>query len=190
MDLQATPRAGVTTGTFIKTAHPQVVEVLGSTGLAFAVIDAEHAPFDRNTLDLLMLAARAAGLPLLVRIPDKAGPSILQVLDLGAAGLVVPHVNNAAEARAIVARARQDRCDVRARLGRARAVRSRRRHLFRGGLRSIADASGGDCDASQKIGLTGIRPAPYFQIGTRAFLVEHYIIRDKNTSLARLSCFC
>jgi len=106
MDLQTILRAGVTTGTFIKTAHPQVVEVLGTSGLAFAVIDAEHAPFDRNTLDLLMLAGRAAGLPLLVRIPDKAGPTILQVLDLGAAGLVVPHVNNAAEALAIVARAR------------------------------------------------------------------------------------
>lgn len=106
MDLQTTLRAGITTGTFIKTAHPQVVEVLGSTGLAFAVIDAEHAPFDRNTLDLLMLAGRAANLPLLVRIPDKAGPTILQVLDLGAAGLVVPHVNNAEEAQAIVARAR------------------------------------------------------------------------------------
>ena len=106
MDLQATLRAGVTTGTFIKTAHPQVVEVLGTTGLAFGVIDAEHAPYDRNTLDLLMLAGRAASLPLLVRIPDKAGPTILQVLDLGAAGLVVPHVNNAEEARAIVARAR------------------------------------------------------------------------------------
>jgi 2-keto-3-deoxy-L-rhamnonate aldolase RhmA len=106
MDLQTTLRAGVSTGTFIKTAHPQVVEVLGGTGLAFGVVDAEHAPFDRNMLDLLMLAGRAANLPLLVRIPDKAGPTILQVLDLGAAGLVVPHVNNAEEARSVVARAR------------------------------------------------------------------------------------
>ena len=106
MDLHNTLRAGVTTGTFIKTPHPQVVEVLGATGLAFGVIDAEHAPFDRNLLDLLMLAGRAANLPLLVRVPDKAGPTILQVLDLGAAGLVVPHVNNAEEARNIVARAR------------------------------------------------------------------------------------
>ena len=106
MDLHTLLCAGVTTGTFIKTAHPQVVEVLGTTGLTFGVVDAEHAPFDRNTLDLLMLAGRAANLPLLVRIPDKAGPTILQVLDLGAAGLVVPHVNNADEARAIVARAR------------------------------------------------------------------------------------
>ncbi|MBL8385014.1 MAG: aldolase [Burkholderiales bacterium] len=106
MDLHATLRAGVTTGTFVKTAHPQVVEVLGTAGLPFAVIDAEHAPFDRNTLDLMLLAGRAAALPLLVRIPDKAAPTILQVLDLGAAGLVVPHVNSADEARAVVSRAR------------------------------------------------------------------------------------
>ena len=59
MNLKTSLAAGMTTGTFIKTAHPQVVEVLGTSGLDFGIIDAEHAPFDRNTLDLLILAGRA-----------------------------------------------------------------------------------------------------------------------------------
>jgi len=97
---------GMRIGTFIKTASPQVVEILGTTTLDYAVVDAEHAPFDRNMLDLMLLAGRAAGIPLLVRIPDTAPATILQVLDLGAAGILVPHVDSAEHAKEIVARAR------------------------------------------------------------------------------------
>ncbi|MGE0350574.1 HpcH/HpaI aldolase family protein [Hydrogenophaga sp.] len=93
-------------GTFVKTASPHVVEVLGTTGLDFAVLDAEHAPLDRAALDLMMLAGRAAGLPLLVRIPDREAATVLSVLDMGAAGLLVPHVDTAEQARAVVAHAR------------------------------------------------------------------------------------
>jgi hypothetical protein len=37
-------------GTFVKTLSPHVVEILGLTGLDFAAIDAEHAPFDRAAI--------------------------------------------------------------------------------------------------------------------------------------------
>lgn len=93
-------------GTFIKTSSPHVVEVLGHSGLDFAVVDAEHAPLDRAALDLMMLAGRAAGLPLLVRIPDKNAATILSVLDMGAAGLLVPHVDSADDARTVVSHAK------------------------------------------------------------------------------------
>lgn len=93
-------------GTFIKTVSPHVVEILGTTTLDFGVLDAEHAPFDRATLDIMMLAGRAANLPLFVRIPDFEASTILSTLDLGAAGIVVPHVDSAEQATQIVARAR------------------------------------------------------------------------------------
>lgn len=93
-------------GSFIKTGSPQVVELLGLAGLDFAIVDAEHAPFDRGSLDFMMLAGRAAGLKLFVRIPDDRPTTILQTLDLGAFGLVVPHVDSAAQAQAVVCRAR------------------------------------------------------------------------------------
>lgn len=97
---------GRRTGTFVKTASPQIIEILGAVGLDFAVIDAEHAPFDRNQLDLALLAGRAAGLPLMIRVADSSPPQILQALDLGAHGILVPHVDTVDQARSVVARAR------------------------------------------------------------------------------------
>lgn len=99
-------RQQVAHGTFIKTDAPTTVELLGAAGLDFAVLDAEHAPFDRSGLDRMLLAGRAAGLPLLVRVADAAAPGIQTALDLGAAGIVVPRVDSAAVARQVVARAK------------------------------------------------------------------------------------
>jgi 2-keto-3-deoxy-L-rhamnonate aldolase RhmA len=99
-------RDSVSLGTFVKTDSPQVIEVLGTTGLHFAVVDAEHAPFDRMTIDRMILAGRACDLPIVVRLPDATAPTILTMLDMGAAGLLVPHVDCSDQAREIVARAR------------------------------------------------------------------------------------
>lgn len=93
-------------GTFLKTPAYQVVEVLGTTALDFLVIDAEHAPFDRGALDVCMLAARAADLPVLVRIPNSAPDTILNALDLGATGILVPHARSEQAVREIVAASR------------------------------------------------------------------------------------
>lgn len=93
-------------GTFVKTNAVQQIEILGLTSLHFVVIDAEHAPFDRRDIDTLVLAGRAAGLPVLVRIPDRAPATVLSVLDCGAAGLLVPHVDSPEDAREVVHRAR------------------------------------------------------------------------------------
>ncbi len=93
-------------GTFVKTASPHVVEVLGTTALDFVCLDAEHAPFDRATLDLMVLAARAVGKPAFIRIAEVNPAVVLSALDIGAAGLLVPHVDSAEQARDVVAMAR------------------------------------------------------------------------------------
>ena len=81
-------RAGeVVLGAFIKTAHHSVGEVMGRAGLDFAIIDAEHSPFDLEGIDKVVLGARAAGLPCLVRPAGHWLPFIGQCLDLGAAGV-------------------------------------------------------------------------------------------------------
>ena len=93
-------------GTFVKTPAPQIVEILALCGLDFGVIDAEHAPFDRSMIDLMMLAGRASGLPLMVRV-DAVGTQALQTaLDAGAAGVVAPHVDTVEQARDLVSKAR------------------------------------------------------------------------------------
>lgn len=92
--------------TFVKTTSHQTVEVLAATGLDTLVLDAEHAPFGPESLDRSLLAARACSLPVLVRVPYPRGAAIQQALDMGAAGVMVPHVDSAAIALEVVRAAR------------------------------------------------------------------------------------
>lgn len=88
-------------GTFVKTPGLEVVEVLAKTRLDFLCLDAEHAPFDRARLDACLAIARALDMPTLVRVPSAAPENILQALDSGAVGVVVPHVTDAETAAAV-----------------------------------------------------------------------------------------
>lgn len=96
-------------GTFVKTAHHNVVEVLARTPLDFIVLDAEHAPFGKRELDSCLLAARLSGLPALVRLASARPDDVLSALDMGAAGVMAPHVTDVAKARDVVDSARYDR---------------------------------------------------------------------------------
>ena len=92
-------------GTFLKTPHPMLVEVLATCGLDLLCLDAEHAPFDRAAIDACVFAARAGDLPVIVRTPTAAHEHILNALDCGADGVLLPHIRSAAEAAAAVAAA-------------------------------------------------------------------------------------
>ncbi|MCU1733391.1 MULTISPECIES: HpcH/HpaI aldolase family protein [unclassified Pseudomonas] len=87
---------------FIKTPSHAVVEIAGDAGLDAVVLDAEHAPFDQGSLDLGLLACRAASVSGLVRVADARPATLLQALDLGADGLVLPHIIDAGQARQIL----------------------------------------------------------------------------------------
>jgi len=87
---------------------------LADSGLDYVIIDMEHAPYDVETLRRFILAMKNAdgAFPVapLVRIPANGREvrhnqwMVKQVLDAGAMGVVVPHVNSAEEARdAVVA---------------------------------------------------------------------------------------
>ena len=89
-------------GTFVKTPSPIVVEVLALTTLDCVCLDAEHAPFDRGSLDTCILAARTSGMEVLVRVPSGAPEHLLNALDCGAAGVMVPHVRSVSEAEEVV----------------------------------------------------------------------------------------
>ncbi len=93
-------------GTFIKTPSPHATEILADVGYDFVVIDAEHAPFDRVSIDLILMGARASGIAALVRVPDTTPAHILAALDDGAHGVLVPHVATVAIAQGIVSAAR------------------------------------------------------------------------------------
>lgn len=90
-------------GVFVKTPSLPVIEILALAGLDFICFDAEHAGFGRRDLDDGLGMARALGLPALVRVMEAGAAPILQALDGGADGVVVPHVDSAALATRIAA---------------------------------------------------------------------------------------
>jgi 2-keto-3-deoxy-L-rhamnonate aldolase RhmA len=93
-------------GTFVKTPSVEMVEVLAKSGLDFLCLDAEHAPFDRMRLDACLAVARALDVPTLVRVTSGEPGDILKVMDAGAVGIVVPHVDSPEKARAVAKAAR------------------------------------------------------------------------------------
>lgn len=89
-------------GTFLKSPSSVLVEVLALTPIDVLCIDVEHAPFGPADLDACIVAARGADLPTLVRVAAATPEQIGRALDLGATGVIVPHVSSADEARDVV----------------------------------------------------------------------------------------
>lgn len=80
---------------------PDLVEAAGLCGFDFVFIDAEHGALDIRTCAELVRAADCGGLTSLIRIPYADVRGVYPYLDLGAHGLVFPHVRNATDARAV-----------------------------------------------------------------------------------------
>jgi len=89
-------------GSFMKVPASQNTEVLGLEGFDFVILDEEHAPWDRVTLDAALLACRAYQIAGVVRIARADPNSVLAALDDGAMGVMVPHVTSAEMARNVV----------------------------------------------------------------------------------------
>jgi len=77
---------------------------LGKSDLDVVCLDAEHAPFGRTELDACIAAIRATNMTPLVRVPTADPHNILNALDCGATGIVVPHVRTVEDAEAICLR--------------------------------------------------------------------------------------
>jgi 2-keto-3-deoxy-L-rhamnonate aldolase RhmA len=93
-------------GTFVKLPGTQAIEIIGAAGFDFVVIDREHAPLGVAETDLMVLAARASNVAALVRVAGTSDGSVLSALDCGASGVMVPHVIDAGNARAVAASCR------------------------------------------------------------------------------------
>jgi 4-hydroxy-2-oxoheptanedioate aldolase len=74
------------------------VEMIGAAGFDWTWIDCEHGAGDYSELIPQIQAAGIYNSPAIVRIAWNEVPQFKRVLDLGAAGIMVPWVNSAAEA--------------------------------------------------------------------------------------------
>jgi 2-keto-3-deoxy-L-rhamnonate aldolase RhmA len=81
-----------TFGVSLTIPDPFVAEMYAAQPLDFLMIDTEHSPISLFQLQTQLIALRTATATLLVRIPKNDPTTIMQVLDLGADGVVVPHI--------------------------------------------------------------------------------------------------
>ena len=78
------------------------IEVLAYTGMDYVLIDLEHSPIGAEHAARLVGVAQGAGLAPLVRVDGIGRSQILKMLDVGAAGLVVPQLETVEQARKLV----------------------------------------------------------------------------------------
>lgn len=85
---------------------PEIVTVARSCGFDFLLLDTEHGAMSISDVASIAVTAFEARLPCLVRVGGPHAPDLARVLDCGAEGVVVPHVERVEEALHIVAACR------------------------------------------------------------------------------------
>jgi 4-hydroxy-2-oxoheptanedioate aldolase len=90
-------------GFWLGLCNPLSAELCGLCGYDWLLIDAEHAPNDLGTIHAQLLAIDNTPSQAVVRLVDGNPALIKQVLDLGAQTLLVPMVETAEQAAALVA---------------------------------------------------------------------------------------
>jgi 2-keto-3-deoxy-L-rhamnonate aldolase RhmA len=84
--------------------HAEIAGAIKEAGMDFLFIDLEHSSMPLDVCSQISAAALHAGIAPLVRVPEGDHNLASRVLDSGALGIVMPHVENAADARVIVDR--------------------------------------------------------------------------------------
>lgn len=98
--LRAKIAGGAAFGTFVKLGRREVIEILASAGLDFAICDLEHAQISEHEAGVMILAGRACDLPVIVRVADFEPGLVNRLLEAGAAGIQVPQVQTREQAAA------------------------------------------------------------------------------------------
>ena len=80
-----------------------IAMAMHACGFDWLFIDLEHGSMDLDMAAQISVAALGAGIAPIVRVPNGAYSMATRALDNGALGIVIPHVETAAEAREVVA---------------------------------------------------------------------------------------
>lgn len=93
-------RGDLLIGTLVSLPSPEITEILSTSGFDWLFIDAEHGAFNpQQTQAMLQAAGRC---PCVIRVPAADDIWIKKALDCGAAGIIVPQVHTAEQAKQIV----------------------------------------------------------------------------------------
>ncbi len=90
-------------GASIMFPSPQLVEMLGYAGFDWVLIDCEHGSIGPADVEVMSMAADAAGITPIGRPRSNATADIQSLMDRGVQGVQIPHINTADDARRAVA---------------------------------------------------------------------------------------
>jgi 4-hydroxy-2-oxoheptanedioate aldolase len=95
-------RGEVSLGFGVRTARSvEITKAMKTAGFDWLFLDLEHSAMSIETAAQLAIAGLDAGIAPIVRVPKGEYSLATRLLDNGALGIVVPHVDTAAEAREI-----------------------------------------------------------------------------------------
>lgn len=100
--LEKTRKGLITTGSFLDTGSAAAAECMAAAGLDYFIFDMEHSPYGLGEAVECIRAAESSGISPLVRVPEITRENILEPLDAGAEGIIIPAVRTLEEARKIV----------------------------------------------------------------------------------------
>jgi 2-keto-3-deoxy-L-rhamnonate aldolase RhmA len=86
-------------GSFAFLPSPDVVEIMGAAGFDYVIIDLEHSPKNWGDVANMIRAAELHSMAPLIRVRENNEKTILEALELGAEGIVVPFVQTAADVK-------------------------------------------------------------------------------------------
>lgn len=89
-------------GAWVKLEAAESTQILAHAGFDLVVVDLEHTLLDLSAVARHVAIGQALGLRVFVRVPDHTPALVQRLLDGGVDGLVVPHVDSAADASEIV----------------------------------------------------------------------------------------
>lgn len=96
---QRIARGETVVGSFVFLGSPEIVEIMALAGMDYVIIDTEHSPKDWTTIQHMIRAANIHNMPALIRVSENNEKLILQCLEIGADGLVIPFVQSAEDVR-------------------------------------------------------------------------------------------
>jgi len=81
-------------GTWCELPSPAVINVIAKAGLDFVIIDMEHGAMDYKIAQEMIMAAECENCETIIRVSRNDESDILRALDIGASGILVPHIES------------------------------------------------------------------------------------------------
>lgn len=93
---------GVVLSSKVNLADPRVIEIAGLSGIDCIWTDMEHVGNDFSEIERQILATKAYGMDIMVRVQRGCYSNLIRPLELDASGIMVPHIMGLEDAKQVV----------------------------------------------------------------------------------------